>query len=1094
MTVRVTTLKGRDAGAYYVDALPDYYLGPNEPRGRWRGAGAEHLDLSGHVDDRQFLRLMAGHVPNSDRDEPLGRRYNDDSVRGFDATASAPKSVSVLWALADSTTRTEIISAHDAAVCVVVDWIEAHAHTRRRTNGRLDIIDAEGLVAATFRQHTSRSLDPQLHTHIVLANKVLSPDGQWRALDARTLKLDQRTLSAVYHATLRSELTIRLGVEWRPVENGIAEMAHVDDDVLAEFSSRTVDVRQRLDRKLERFTAEFGRSPTPRERWKLEREAVTDSRPSKATPPDMAQLRREWADRALAIGVTRGQLQEETLRRSVARVLDRTAAHAVVERAVASLSDRQSSWRPAEVTREVAASLPADLGGSAATTLNALELLTRFVVEESCVDISRPVRANQPLRRDGRPYSESAADRALTTAAILDQEEQILARSTARLEGVRRDSAAAPARSAVALTGPQTETAAAVARFGALILVVGPAGTGKTTALAPAVEQLRSEGRTVFGAAPSAVAAEVLATETSVDADTLDKLLIEHGLRRRPEHRYDLPAGATVIVDEAGMVSTEQLARLLALADARDWRLVLVGDPMQFSAVGRGGMYELLTDSFGAIELDRVHRFANEWERAASLQLRRGDPSVVDLYEEHGRVHGGPAGQAIALAINAWWSARQRGETVALSAPSNESAAALNREAQRLRSTAGEIDSRGSRLATPAHWLFVGDEVTTRRNDRSARTDQGRMIRNRDRWVIERIHRDGDLVVSGTTGQVRLPAEYVQQHVDLAYAQTSHATQGRTVDRSILVLDGPSDVRGVYAPMTRGRLSNDAYVVCNDDEIAADVLAEAVSRSWIDRPAIVRRAELAAEGSQDAQTLGPNALRSLFAARAAASRSLATQLAVLDRLHRELSRKEEAQRATERRLSEARQRLQAAQRMLAMHDRLFRRGGHEVEIARAKRDVRGLPRTIAEHLSALDIITTEISVIQRRLAEAERLEEVRDALRSKMLGIDAALADDRRLREIVPDGPDQEEPFLARLGPRPSWPEAERLWIDAAGRVAQQQLAFAGLTSDQLEPLAPGRAHSEELIEQARAQLSKAIDAVKVRKHEIQPPRRGRSR
>ena len=141
---------------------------------------------------------------------------------------------------------------------------------------------ASGIIAATFRQHTSRALDPQLHTHIVIANRVRSPDGRWLALDARSLKMDQRTVLAIYHATLRSQLTARLGVEWEPVVNGIAEIAHVPQAVLEEFSARTADVQRRIDEKLDRFIDTFDRDPTPRERWRLEREAVIDSRPPKS--------------------------------------------------------------------------------------------------------------------------------------------------------------------------------------------------------------------------------------------------------------------------------------------------------------------------------------------------------------------------------------------------------------------------------------------------------------------------------------------------------------------------------------------------------------------------------------------------------------------------------------------------------------------------------------------------------------------------------------------------------------------------------------------------------------------------------------------
>jgi conjugative relaxase-like TrwC/TraI family protein len=125
MTVRVTTLKGADAGAYYVEQLPNYYLQSGEPRGVWHGTAATTLGLSGEVTDEDFLALMAGADPRRP-DRQLGRRYDDESVRGFDATASAPKSVSLLWAFGDEYVRGEVVAAHDAAVKAI-----AGSSTRR---------------------------------------------------------------------------------------------------------------------------------------------------------------------------------------------------------------------------------------------------------------------------------------------------------------------------------------------------------------------------------------------------------------------------------------------------------------------------------------------------------------------------------------------------------------------------------------------------------------------------------------------------------------------------------------------------------------------------------------------------------------------------------------------------------------------------------------------------------------------------------------------------------------------------------------------------------------------------------------------------
>ncbi len=321
MTVRVTTLKGAGAGDYYVEQLPNYYLQSGEPRGIWFGDGATTLALTGDVDDEAFVALMAGMDPTRP-DRHLGRSYDDKSVRGFDVTASAPKSVSVLFALGDLETRHQVLAAHDDAVGALAAWIERHAHTRYRIGGEVAVVDAEGIVAAAFRQHTSRALDPQLHTHLVIANRVKSPHGRWLALDARLIKHDQQSLSAIYHACLRSELTRRLGVRWHNPEHGIAEIRDVPEDVIVEFSARTADVRRRIDNKLDRFIDTMGRAPTPRERWKLEREAAIDSRPAKAHSVEADVLHEAWADQTRQLGrdpvaVVSNAVEQVTERRGI---------------------------------------------------------------------------------------------------------------------------------------------------------------------------------------------------------------------------------------------------------------------------------------------------------------------------------------------------------------------------------------------------------------------------------------------------------------------------------------------------------------------------------------------------------------------------------------------------------------------------------------------------------------------------------------------------------------------------------------------------------------------------------------------------------
>ncbi len=844
MTVRVTTLKGDDAGRYYLDTVPVYYLDGQEPPGRWRGRGAGLLGLDGTIEDEAFLNIMAGCHPTTGT--RLGRRFGEGSVRGFDATFSAPKSVSVLFGVGDEHVRRAVTEAHDRAVDAVIDWIEAQAVTRIRVRGHIVAVDVEGTVAGVFRQHTSRENDPQVHSHVVIANRVLTADGRWLALDARTIKLAQRTLSGLYHAGLRTELTRRLGVTWHHPVHGIAEIADVDPVILEHFSQRTREMEDRLQIKLERFRVDFGREPTRKEHWKLGREAAVDSRPPKPDRHRPDDLRREWRDRLGELGWEPGRLIAAVTRHPPQRGIDAEMVAGMVDRALEALGEQQSMWRPAELVRELAATVPTDVTVDPAELAPWLQRLAEHTAATRCVDLSPRVPDGVGLRRDGRPVTEMIIHRQFTTEAILAQERSIVewADKAAEIADMF------PQRPVhvpgiEALSPAQVEACAGVAGVKSVVLIEGPAGTGKTTALAPAVADLQSKGCSVFGVAPTAGAADVLATETGMPADTLDKLLHEHHQPNRPPApAYDLAFGATVILDEAGTVSTPKLAQFVELVRRRSWRVVMVGDPHQFSAVGRGGMFAHLVDTYGAIELDQVHRFTHQWEREASLRLRNGDPGVLAEYDRHGRLHGGTPGDMETEILTAWAVARTRGETVAMMANTTDTVCRLNYRAQQARIATGELDPTGPRVAVGDRRMLVGDEVVTRRNDRTLHTDLGAIVKNRDHWIIDTVHGDGTVTVTGRSGTVRLPADYTAQHVELGYAQTSHATQGRTVDTALLLIDGPTDTAGIYTPMTRGRATNQAYVVCDDNQTPVDVVTEALSREWVDRPAVAQLAEI----------------------------------------------------------------------------------------------------------------------------------------------------------------------------------------------------------------------------------------------------------
>ncbi len=532
--------------------------------------------------------------------------------------------------------------------------------------------------------------------------------------------------------------------------------------------------------------------------------------------------------------------------------------------------------------------------------------------------------------------------------------------------------------------------------------------------------------------------------------------------------RYDLPPGATVVVDEAAMVPTPRLAELIELAERRGWRLALIGDPMQFSAVGRSGMFGHLIDTLGAVELDRVHRFDASWERDASLRLRRGETDVVGLYDQHGRLHGGTTRQMAMATVHAWQDAIEAGESAAMMAPTREAVAVLNEIAQTIRFAAGEVDPHSPSVQVGPGRAHVGDVVATRRNERTLLTDRQRMVKNRDHWTVAAVHRDGSLTVDGSTGQVTLPAEYVAAEVELAYAETSHATQGRTVDRSLLYLDGPTGTSGIYVPFTRGRTSNEAFVVLHDERTAAEVVADAVARTWVDQPAIAVRLDRLApvdEGAPAGQTGMPHRrpprrqeplaepdLRALVK-QAAAHQAAADKLRLRQDEHsRSLAEVARRKQELPELVDDAKTRLADATRTLDQQDRPLRRRGHTAEIARAKNEAGFLPGRIVKLEREMEDLPTAI--------EAERAARDRAVeLRADRHGTDAervrhAIDDDARLRgEHFAEHP---SPILTEhLGPVPDEPVARDRWVAAAGRVAQHRALWDLPETTLVGPLPP---------------------------------------
>ena len=805
-----------DGWAYYAREIAagveDYFVGRGEETGRWIGRGTMAMGLSSDVDGEALSRLF-GQGLHPLTGDALGRPFGIDksTVAGYALSFSPPKSVSLLWALAPADVTSEVRQAHDAAVASVLEFLQDHAAFCRRGHGGAVQEETRGYVGAVFVHRTSRAGDPQLHSHVLVANKVRAvSDGRWLSVDGRELYEVQKAAGMLYKAALRAELTTRLGVAWGEIDgNGGAEITGVPEDLIREFSKRRAQVEGTAARLVGEREAVLGRSLTGDERAGVFQMAAYQSRAAKTRDggETTGQLRERWRVEATAAGLAPERWLGQVFgRRTVTgrdAALSRLGLRPSMELALVEAIDRlersHSTWGRAQAVEILSVVLPSHKAGDAEEMREVVEAAADVLLAHQDV-----VRLTFPERRDVRHggIRYSTWWTLQTEQAVLDVVE------AGRTAGV----AVAPVYRVLAEAGLSGDQADAIRRVCAggerVAVLVGPAGSGKSRTLATARQAWEHTGIAVRGVAPSAVAAGVLSEQAGIASDTLAKFLLDVA-----NGRTVLQAGEVVVCDEASMVSTRDLARLVLLADACDAKIVLVGDHYQLGSVEAGGLFRLLANDAKTAELTGVRRFSDPWEAQATRRLRAGDTSVIDEYNQRDRVRSGDRDQAINAAHKAWQEARNQGRTVVVMAADHDTVDQLAMRARAKRVAAGEVEPDGITVAR--HTVGVGDEIVTTRNDRRLVTTTGAWVRNGDRWQITSRHRSGGLQLSSLDGRgkVTLPSGYVKEHVALAYAVTVHQGQGMTLDQGVLLVDRATSAEHLYVGMTRGRHHNLACVI-----------------------------------------------------------------------------------------------------------------------------------------------------------------------------------------------------------------------------------------------------------------------------------------
>jgi conjugative relaxase-like TrwC/TraI family protein len=808
--------------------------------------------------------------------EPVGGAPQAPSgavpVAGFDLCFSDSKSVSVAWALADAETKAVIYDCHLEAINYVLAYAEREVfHSRSGKNGIVEQ-DVTGVVAAAFTHWASRADDPQLHDHVVVWNRAKSvTDGKWRTLDSKAIFKQTTTLSELHQGVLSDLLTARLGVGWearrrRHSAKPRYEITGVPETLMAEFSRRSEQIAEHTAKLREEFVAAHGRAATRVEDMRLHQVATIATRPDKAKH-SLASLTGQWRDRAdkhvavddqLAfVSALRGRNDLPLLRSDdLGDPILADAAEAVV----ITVAERHSTYGRHNLLAEAHRVLHGVRFASPDHRVAVAERVTEFAVAKS-LRLTPPELCHVPdhfRRSDGSSRLRPRTHVVYTTTTILEAEARLL-EAARQVSGPRVGEAVAastvvgdlPDR-AHQLSADQKLAVEKIAASGRLVdVLVGPAGTGKTTAMAGlrAVWEAAHGPGSVIGLAPSAAAAQALSDELGIETENTAKWLtdwrrlpemaairrrLEANLARHPHPnstgaarlraklrtvdetmaRSRLRAGQLVIIDEASLASTLALDELVSAARQAGAKLLLAGDWAQLGSIDAGGAFSMLVKDRGDLvpQLSDVRRFVADWEREASLGLRVGDNAVIDAYDSHGRIAGGDRTEMIAAVYNAWRTDVDAGKSSLMIGADATTVTELNRLARADRVMTGAVSDDGVQIAD-GQIAGIGDEVFTRQNDRRLAAGTG-WVKNGDRWIVTAAHADGTLSVRSVSGgtEVTLPGGYVAMHVELAYATTAFRAQGRTVDTAHAMVSPTLTREVLYVSATRGRESNRLYV------------------------------------------------------------------------------------------------------------------------------------------------------------------------------------------------------------------------------------------------------------------------------------------
>lgn len=752
--IRVEEASSR-ATYFAQNSRESYYADGGEPPGQWKGGAATYLNLSGFIQEDHLNRLFRGVHPETGAS--LVMNAGEDHKPGWDCTFSSPKSVSAIWAIADPDLRSLISQAQEHAVQAGIEFLERHALCHRYGPAGVERVPTQNALVATFEHATSRNGDPQLHTHAIIANMALTDEGTWRCVD-----LDLRwkkSAGAMYRAELANQLQgLGFAIER---EGNYFKVEGVPQDLTEHWSSRRQEVLA--------HSQEAGLGSGRGSEY-----SALSSRQDKQEV-DRPKLFAEWQGEAESHGFGLGEIQEIRHDRVI------RLASPTPESILAEIMEHQSTFTKPQLMAEVA------IQSQGALKIEEIEgLANRVMQHETCVPLKSPV---------GLPR--------YTTQEMIDLETTMVEK-ICRLATRHSHPASKEGPGVAALSEEQRSALAYLTtQSGQVASMSGMAGTGKSYLLGQANHAWQAEGYQVMGVALSGKAAQGLEQGSGILSQTLHSLCHE-----LDKGRLQLNSQTVLVVDEASMVGSRKMARLVDEVEQSGAKLVLIGDVKQLQPIEAGQAFGAITDQIGSVELNEIRRQNDDRERQMVHDFAAGNAKAALLsLAANQRLHVTRNGlDCQKQAADAAIADRVAGKSTVLLAATRYEVRVLNEMARHEAKKQGLVDTLDVLLETAQglREFAVGDAVVFLRNHR------GLNVKNGTLGVVEEATEKG-LRVKDQAGKSAWVNFDFYNHLDHSYALTTHKAQGATFDRAHVVIGELSGREWSYVAASRARESTHIY-------------------------------------------------------------------------------------------------------------------------------------------------------------------------------------------------------------------------------------------------------------------------------------------